>query len=291
MNLSEAYAEYEARCSEQGGSPFGMSYWTKAASCARSLLLERSQPKARDYFDEGVFNVASGKLDALRVGTAYHLLHELRPEMTTPERVVDAEFAEGLRLYRAWIARFDSVHMKYGFEEYIVEAPLPFDSPNGWQAIQKLYKLPSNVQVTGQMDGVGFIPDAALSKVYDNTGLILPRAGYYILDFKTARSASAGELYTLSIQACAYLTMYNACLPDSPVAGMIFDQVTKTKEPKFAHHLALASDMDPRRVENLVRIGVASLAANEGRGLCNETGCGNHMKVCYWKKTGACPGF
>ena len=73
----------------------------------------------------------------------------------------------------------------------------------------------------------------------------------YIVDFKfvKAEAATLKEQYVLSLQAMTYQMAMNAievAAGREPFAGMIFDVIIKTKEPKFRRYLAPAP-ADPER--------------------------------------------
>ena len=276
---------------QHGGSGKGISFWTKAAANGRQVRLEQEDRAARagaPVLDETA--EPSDKLNALMIGTAYHLLQE-HASGDVSENVWDAregaftgEFAEAVRLYRAYQSRYTSVSDRWGFTEYRTEVPLPA-TPEGAARALELY----GEEVTGRLDGVGFISMENLPRVMRETGLALPGPGWYLLDLKTAGRESPNDVWTYEqgLQACNYITLWNLENPDNLCHGMIFDQIIRTKVPKFKAYFAPAFGADPERVRNLVKIGRRNLTED----LCVPTGCQSFFGPCYWRKCGKCPGY
>ena len=274
-----------------GGSGKGISFWTKAAANGRQVRLEQEHKAAQanmPIVDEAA--EPSDKLNALVIGVAYHALQE-HASGDVSEHVWDAresaftpEFTEALRLFRAYQARYGSVAARWGFTDYRTEVPIP-STPAGSAAALELY----GEEVTGRLDGVGYISVENLPRVMRETGLGLPGPGWYLLDFKTAGRESANDVWTYEqgLQACNYIILWNLENPDKPCHGMLFDQIVRTKVVKFKAFFAPAFAADPARIANLVKIGRSNLEND----VCNPTGCKSFFSPCYWYKCGKCPGY
>ena len=276
---------------QHGGSGKGISFWTKAAANGRQVRLEqedKANRAAAPIIDDA--GEPTDKLNALIIGTAYHLLQE-HASGDVSEHVWDAresaftgEFAEAVRLFRAYQSRYGSVSARWGFTDYRTEVPLPA-TPEGTKLALELY----GEEVTGRLDGVGYISMENLPRVMRETGLALPGPGFYLLDLKTAGRESPNDCYTYEhgLQAANYITLWNLENPDNLCHGMIFDQIVRTKVVKFKAYFAPAFAAEPERVKNLVKIGRHNLDND----ICNPTGCKSFFAPCYWYKCGRCPGF
>jgi hypothetical protein len=141
-----------------------------------------------------------------------------------------------------------------------------------------------------------------LDAVQKNTGLVLPQAGKYIVDFKCLKSYKK-QLeweYRFSYQGATYMELYNRMYPEAPVVGFIFDvilrHVTLSKEPRYAKtgklsqgssFMAFFQQEDPDAVlavDQLVQIG----KANYDNNIANPSACFGQYGPCFWLTSGKC---
>lgn len=288
MKLDEIYRIAQQRPSQSSGT--GTSYWSAAASCGRQVRLKEEalalEASGIKVFEE--HTPEPGKLDNFKVGAYYHLLQEFGANdnivWDAQEEAFNPEFKEALRLMRAYQSRYGSARQRWRMTDYRVEVQIP-ETEKGAALVLDLFGQP----FTGRLDGLGYMDAAAVREVGAREKLPLPGPGLYILDHKSAKAQSANDIweYECGLQACAYILMWNLEHPETPVQGMIFDQITKAKVPLFRSYFVNNLTPDPDRIRNLVRIGKHNLDNN----ICNPMGCKTMWKPCYWFKTGKCQGF
>lgn len=273
-------------------SPRGLSYWSACARSGRSVRLSEQYGEGREAesADRAEKYGNQGKCDPLVLGSMYHLLQQKDFTGQLEGEVWDAtlegltlEMLEALRLFRAYKEKWGSAVQKWGFDAgtYSSELMLPVTD-----AGKALVREVMGEDVTGQLDGVGYISDIAA--VEARTGLILPGPGYFILDFKTAGQKNAGDEFKFAFgeQAMNYISLWNLENPDRQVRGMLFDQITRTKSPGFHHFFSSALHADMDVVRNIVKIG----KYNYDNNICNPVTCATAFGPCHWRKLGICDG-
>jgi hypothetical protein len=283
MNIDTIYSTWQSRAG--GSSGFGNSFYSDAAECGRRAVLrqqEREQgPKAF---------VPATETDPFGVGSAYHFFHELAITGDVPDMVLDmtdaamdANFLEGLRLFRGWVELWGSMAQKYG---RVLGAEVPV------QAANDTFDGP----FTGRLDALVEIENPGL--VAAKTGLHL-EAGVYVVDYKTAKSAGNGDAlkFTIGTQARGYLAMH------PQAKGVIFDVLYKVQvfrhEPKlastgkvvagksYAHYVQTPSFEDKDIIGALVRIG----KYNYDNNLANPSACLRSFSPCPYLLNGKCEGY
>lgn len=281
-----------------GGSPNGMSRWTKAPKCGRMARLSELQKEAREAAGKGEFN-------PLDVGTFYHALHECGATGQldsaiwdcTDEMLANIDWMEAVRLYRAYIRDWGSVAERWGAEILGTEVAIP-STPEGEKIALEYFGEP----VTGRMDCLIRIVRPDLAK--ENTGLDL-KAGIYILDFKTAASRKDNYAWEFGygLQSAAYLSLYNMEHQSEPAQGMLFDQIYKhsdvskfsklkkdgsiLRESSYQAYLAEPREDDVRIIGSLVQLGRRNYEEN----LANPAHCLSGFKPCYYFTAGYCKRF
>lgn len=297
MNLDEVYQTILS--SPRGSSGRGMSYWGDAANCGRLALLKEKHGNMETVED-------ADEPQALSVGSYYHSLHEvgLRGQASgevwdqTDTQVADPSFLEAVRLYRAYTKEWGSATQRWHAELLGVEVQIP--STEKGQALSR--ELFGDV-VTGRLDALIYIPESELEAVYQDTNLLLPAGGRYILDHKTAKQRSDKHQweFTFGLQSITYMHIYNQEHPEAPIQGMIFDQIYKAhKDPSryplltkagdikraasYDAFLAVAHPGEEKVIQALVQLGKDNVAQNR----TNPKHCFGGFKPCEFFKNGLC---
>lgn len=294
MNIDELYQTIQSM--QHGSSGRGMSYWRKAASCGRLVVLGQKHAEPAGDPEE---------LDGRSVGVYYHLLHEigLRGQASNEtwdqtEGAYDANFLEAVRLYRAYCRDWGGPLERWGATLLGVEVPIPAGDV-GRDAARALFQ---GQDVTGRLDALVEIPEEALEGIYERTGLLLPGPGRYILDHKTAKSRQDKHHwdYMFGLQSVTYLYLYNLEHPEAPVRGIIFDQIYKHQEirttPKFAKTGRILQDSSYEAFvsvpvegeENVIKALVDLGAENVRLNRTNPSHCFSGFKPCYLFAAGLC---
>lgn len=281
---------------EGGGSGRGMSFWEACARSGRAVRLaeEESQGDKDAYAAQRAADFeAKGKEDYFILGRIYHRLHEMDIRGQAPNEAWDArqeamtkELREALRLFRGYKAAWGTAAEKWGMTDMRSEVPVP-ETEAGRALVTELF----GEVVTGRLDAVGYIADT--DAVEARTGLVLPGPGHYILDFKTASKANVMDQYKFQFgsQGQNYILLWNHEHPDTPVKGVIFDQILRhkdiEKDKSFKHFFSSALTADLDYIRNIVRIGKDNYDNNR----CNPTVCGSAFAPCRFLTSGKCNGW
>ena len=232
----------------RGGSAQGMSFWEQAAACGvRAHAIRMKREAERELPAVIPEPYAPGRrLNALTVGTLYHLLHEVNADPSfvwdAQDCVFTGELIEALRLYRAFREQCGTVRMQLADEEGNLPT-LTYEVP--LEAPKVLF---GGQLVTGRMDCLA---------IYPNDSML-------IVDFKTA--AKGGDKYSDTLQAAAYIAMLKLQYPHRDVLGMQFLQVVKGAQPEFNLYMREPRLDDLDRVQKIVAQGTLNLV---GHGRCN----------------------
>ena len=221
MNYDDVYQTVQS--SPHGSSGRGVSFWSKASKCGRLAILDQQHAEERQ---------ATEDLDALSVGVYYHALQEvgMRGQAAgevwdqTDSQVEDKNWQEALRLYRAYQRDWGTPLGRWGADLISVEEKIP-GTPAGEALVKSLF----GDVTTGRVDAVIRINDPELT--YQNTGILVPGPGIYLLDHKSAKSRQQNHEweYRFGMQSILYQHVYNL-EHEEPCQGMIFDILMKHKD-------------------------------------------------------------
>lgn len=273
MNIDQVFQE--VRNKPHGGSPTGMSHYRAASTNGRQANLKKLQPGKEWWPDQT-------KVHAATRGTCLHALLEHCPDPEGEFTFQDIHFAEALRVYRAFHSRFGTPSEKYGASEEYRELSLP--TPDAAPAVEAEMGGP----LTGRLDLLVYIQERSIHMVEHTTGLALPGEGWYIIDYKTAGKTQDNDTqkYEDSLQAQAYMFLFQKSFPDRVLRGVIFDQIVCTKNVSFEYFFVDALLADPAPVRNVIKIALRNIAED----LCIPDGCSGYGG-CYWRRVGLCKGY
>jgi len=265
-----------------------MSYWTKAATCGRRAILEEAHYARMDEIRRQEAEENEGD-DALSVGTYYHALMEmdLRGQFDNEvwdqtDPALDGNFLEAVRLFKGYKTAWGSPLRRWGATLVGVELALGSDNH------------------TGRADAILDIQDTATA--YENTGLLLPSPGIYIVDWKTGKAKSDRDQwdFTFGNQSINYLMLVRKEYPQWDVKGMIFDKIIRHKilkknaefhktgtlkgDKSYWAYLAQTTAEDAQVVTNLIQIGTRNVENNEA----NAAACFSGAKPCPMFTLGLC---
>ncbi len=281
----------------RGSSGRGMSYWGDAASCGRLANLKEKHKENQPAAVEG------DDPNALTVGNMYHVLHEvtLRGQAVgeiwdqTDTMVADPDFVEAVRLYRAYQRDWGDVTKRWGCKLLGVEVKIP-STPQGEAAARDLF----GDITTGRLDAL--VEFDEVDTAYENTGLLLPGPGIYILDHKAAKSRQERHQweFQFGLQSVTYMHIYNMEHPEAPMRGMIFDQILKHKEiskypvlnkqgdvkrdSSYEAFLATPHEDEEKVIQALVQLGRKNVEENR----TNPKHCFAGFKPCPMFTRGLC---
>lgn len=287
MQLEDVYKTIQSTPHSHSG--YGMSHWEKAARCGRRANLEAQHKErmAEIRAEEAEENEGD---DALSIGTYYHALMELELRGQLSDEVwdqtdetLDPNFLEAVRLFRGYKGHWASPLARWGASLVGVEYPL------------------GAAGQTGRADAVFHIADTSIA--YENTGLLLPEPGVYIMDWKTGKAKSAADQWRFGFgnQSINYLMLARAQHPEWDVKGIIFDKIIRhkvlrktpemtkdgTKEkagPSYYAYLAQYQPGDEQAVEGLIQIGRRNMQLN----LANPATCFDGAYPCPMFKLALC---
>jgi hypothetical protein len=283
-----------------GHSGHGMTYWSVGAMCGRKARLsEQFKDKLEDVRrDEEDENDGS---DGFAIGIFYHALMELDLQQKIPydlEGTTDNEnYNEAVRLFNGYRAAWGSSLRKWGARLLHTELILPFT-----EAVRKKARevFGTDYGLTGRIDAVFDIPDVQIA--YNNTGLLLPGPGLYLMDWKTGQSKSDRDPweFTFGTQSIAYAALYNMEHPKAPALGLIYDKVVRHKDLRkfpeyhpsgklkgnksFWEFLAQPLPNDVEIIQALIKRSQRAIDANE----TNPAACFDRLKPCYFFSSGLC---
>lgn len=216
------------------------------------------------YFAEAKKAVADGsalpleedsldKLDGRRVGTCFHWLALLRPDVSelSHHEDWDNEQVEAVRCYKA--------ALKFGYFDH-------------WRSITKEYwlsngKTPDEVEyLTGQLD--------ALAEVTKDGWLGLSKGDLIIMDYKTAAKKYGRSYYVNSAQAHAYVQLAHKHGHD--VKAFVFGEIARNKtitEDSLSYHMNHGPFWPLPIIEQWAADGRANfLAKRRNLGVCKGQG-------------------
>ena len=289
MTMNDIYQTYQSQ--KGGSSGRGNSFYSSAASCGRRARLEEEDRQVVREFQPAKEPTPFG------TGTAYHFFHQLAGTKQLADGLVvdmtdtsvDADFLEGLRLFRGWQSLWGSIEQKYG-EVLAVELPVEFHDPD-----QEEDEEDEDGGFTGRLDCLVDIQDT--QGVQQRTGLHV-EPGIYIVDWKSAKGESSADNYkfTQGTQARGYLMMKEA-------KGVIFDVLYKHKsfihQPRiaatgkvtqgksYAHYFQPPQHDDKHVIDALIQIG----KHNYDNNLANPAECLRGFEPCKYFLNGRCGGF
>lgn len=240
-----------------GGSGQGFSHYTSAATCGRT---ERLSQEYTTKVKNGEVPPPATK-NHFSIGSAYHMLHELW-RCPPPEGYIldqhEIEFndnaKEAVRLFKAYQKRF--LANLWG-TNFVVEHKLP----NTPEAAAEVAKTFFGLRITGKPDMVSYMDDAAVARANLVREIHLPRAGWYIVDFKTASALKDDSYYSEGAQAILYPYLWEIQYPDKPIVGTIYDIVVRNdkKKDKTPTFHAVYSPYERDRIDMLK--GTIAMAA------------------------------
>lgn len=284
MNAKDVYRTIQSR--PHGSSGRGMSHWITAAACGRKANLQEQHREKMDLIRAQEAKEDDGN-DALSIGVYYHALMEmgLRGQLGTEtwdqtDTALDANFLEAVRLYRGYRRAWGSPLDRWAAELIGVEVVL------------------GEGERTGRADAVFNVLDPG--KAYENTGLLLPSPGIYIVDWKTGGAISDRDQWDFGfgVQSINYITLAKRMHPEWNIQGMIFDKIIRHKflrkevipsganrgGASFYAYLAKYQDGDEKIVDQLVSIGSRNTTLN----LANPAACFSGAKPCPMFTLGLC---
>lgn len=295
MNYDDVYQSILSN--PRGSSGRGMSYWGDAAQCGRLANLKEANKEPFAPSVEG------DDLNALSVGNMYHVLHEvgLRGQAQgeiwdqTDIQVTDPDFIEAVRLYRAYQRDWGDVTKRWGCKLLGVEVKIPSTEAGTAEAKALFGDL-----TTGRLDAL--VEFDEVDTAYENTGLLLPGPGVYILDHKTAKSKQDRHQweFQFGLQSITYMHIYNMEHPEAPMRGMIFDQIYKHKQiskypllskagdvkrdSSYEAFLAIPHEGEEKVIQSLVQLGRKNVQEDR----TNPKHCFSSFKPCPMFTRGLC---
>jgi hypothetical protein len=271
------------------GTPYGISRMLEIAwGCPRRAYLAEYHERSAD-----AERPEPTKPNPLLVGSITHriLAHMYSSgEMPHPEdvRIKSPQFSKAALDVCVPVA-LDLYDM------YVMSVPL-----NEWTVIdvERFFRVGQENHeflwpYTGRWDLVVELDDKQARDFRQSSGVSV-WAGRWLVDHKTARAHTAQDIdrYQASLQGIAYIEAYNALHPDTPVEGMIYNILTKTR-PRVEtcvrfnvtanERLQLASTV--RRAKSVCWPLSESTALE-----CNPGHCFANFSTCSFRASGICLG-
>lgn len=194
-----------------GGSGLGMSMISLGAECGKRALIAMEQAKSDQHDAPAYFGI----------GSMYHKMHELWAEgydLNLNGTSGNDKLAEAYRLFDGWRKHWP--RDLYG-KPLANELQIPGDDMTAAKIKAKLGAI-----VTARPDRVVYINESQVADLAHSRGLVLPCAGEYIIDFKTASQKGEDLAYTEGLQALWYPLAYEIQTMHK-VEGVIFDIIYK----------------------------------------------------------------
>lgn len=272
-----------------GGSGRGMTFWHQAALCGRKAVLSDA------YADD----IAAGRVQEpttpkhFLLGGVFHKMMELwvAPPpggfvLDQDEITSDPNIREAVRLFEGYREFWDK-----DYWGRLVEAEVKI--PSKEELVDQI-EAEFGVPVYGKPDEVRYLDDATVERVLDTRGLILPGAGFYLIDHKTADSPKADTYYSDGYQAILYPYLYELEHPEQKIRGTIYNVVYKFSKRKdktitIENFHAVFAPYVPEKIHEIK--GVLKMAKfNFQHNIPNRQACRDFwsQEECFFARIGRC---
>lgn len=257
-----------------GGSGDGLSHYTVANRCGMRAYLQMQQRATRQEEDHYVSSLTD-KSNALRLGSAYHKLHEWWSEGALDDfpsvfatQFEDPNFQLAMRLFEAYTMQFGR---RYWGEVLGSEWLMPASQ----LALAANKLVFDGSVVNAKPDRVVRISEADLR---DIDRVQLPGQGVYVVDFKTSGMDHDPLFWQTSLQAAWYPMATKMECPEWNVRGTIFDVVrkpTRKNDPVTfeAHFVPYNHERALQLLKPFVAQGAKKIEEARDKGIGNPSEC------------------